>query len=386
MKLTEAEVKERIADGRISCITLDTSIFEGDGNRFEHGLLAKLNQFKNTPVKFILSDVVLGEVRSHVIRDAKEAKAGTIAALKEVGRSWQVTKEQREAALAALFGNESGEELAERRINAFQETTEFEAIASHDRVDVGKLLVAYFSSKPPFGVSTPKKNEFPDAIALQALESWAEEQDSLLLVVSKDGDWKKYSEESPQLVIVEDLALALSYFHQNADVACARLVQRLHEGSLKVDADLQHAVQSAIDRINFIPEVSSGYYFDAELGEIEIKEISLQENAYSTGPFRVIDKPEDELLVVEAEVAVVIDVSAYMTFSIYDSIDKDEVPIGGATPRTEATLTFKVLLTFEGDLGADAELVEAEIGATKSNYYVDFGDVGPEWEPEEAED
>ena len=82
MELTDVEIKERIADGRISGISLDTSIFDGNGNRFERGLLAKLNQFKNTSVEFVLSDVVLGEVRSHVIRDAQEAKSTTVAALK----------------------------------------------------------------------------------------------------------------------------------------------------------------------------------------------------------------------------------------------------------------------------------------------------------------
>jgi hypothetical protein len=385
VELTDVEIKERIADGRISGISLDTSIFDGNGNRFERGLLAKLNQFKNTSVEFVLSDVVLGEVRSHVIRDAQEAKSTTVAALKEVGRSWQISNEQREAALTALFGVEGCEELAERRIKAFQDATEFEAVASNDRVDIDRLLMAYFSSKAPFGLSTSKKSEFPDAIALLALESWAKERDLLLLLVSKDGDWKKFSKDSAQLIVVEDLALALSYFHQNADVACARLAHRLQEGSLNIEADLQRAVQFAVDRINFIPEVSSGYYFDAELGEVEITEIALQEDAYSSGPFRVVDKPEDELLVVEAEVVVTIDVNAYMTFSIYDSIDKDEVPIGGATPRTEATMTFKVLLTFEGDLAGDAELVDAEIEVAKSNVYVDFGDVGPDWEPEEED-
>lgn len=385
MELTEIEIKERISDDTIRGITLDTSIFDGNGNRFERGLLAKLKQFKNTAVEFVLSDVVLGEVRSHVIRDAQEAKSKTVASLKEVGRSWQIANEQREAALTALFGAEGVEELAERRINAFQKATEFEEIASDYRVDIGRLLLAYFSSKPPFGLSTSKKSEFPDAIALQALESWAEDKDLLLLVVSKDGDWKKYSKESARLVVVEDLALALSYFHQNAEVACTRLAHRLQEGSLNVDGDLQRAVQFAVDRINFIPEVSSGYYFDAEIGEVEITEIKLQEDAYTAGPFRVVDKPEDNILVVEAEVAVTIYVSAYMTFSIYDSIDKDEVPIGGATPRTESNLIFKVLLTFEGDLAADAALVDTEIEAAKSNVYVDFGDVGPEWEPEEED-
>lgn len=169
------------------------------------------------------------------------------------------------------------------------------------------MLEAYFSAKPPFAT---KKSEFPDAIALQALERWAEEEDLQLLVVSKDGDWRQYCKDTPRLVVVDDLALALSYFHQNAEVACARLVQRLHAGALDLSSQLADAAQSAVERINFIPEVSSGYFFDAEMGEVEVKGIELNRDAYGTGPFRVVDKPDDDLLVVEAEIDVTVDVSA----------------------------------------------------------------------------
>jgi len=94
----------------------------------------------------------------------------------------------------------------------------------------------------------------------------------------------------------------------------------------------------------------------------------------------VVDKPEEDVLVVEAEVAVTIAVTANLRFSIVDSIDKDEVPIGSASPTTEHVLNFKVILTFEGDLAADAEVVEAEVEVPKTSMYVDFGDVGPDWD------
>lgn len=384
MELSEAEIKQRIANGSICAITLDTSVFDGNGNRFERGLLAQLKQFKNTPVEFVLSDVVIGEVRNHIARDAQDARSKTVAALKEVGRSWQVQNPQRDAALAALFGTETAEQLADRRIANFRQATDFDVVSSVDRVNVSKMLAAYFSAKPPFGISVTKKSEFPDAIALHALEAWAEEEHLLLLVVSKDGDWKRYCKDATRLVVVEDLALALSYFHQNAEVACARLVQRLQDGALDLGEELVSAAQFAVERINFLPEVSSGYFCDAEMGEVEIKGVELRPDTYVTGPFRVVDKPEDDVLVVEAEIDITMEVSAYLTFSIEDSIDKDQVIIGGASPTTEKTVVFKVLLTFEGDLAGDAKLVEAEVEAPRSTVYVDFGDVGPDWNSDDG--
>lgn len=383
MELTEAEIKERIADGRIKAITLDTCIFERNGNRFERGLLAKLNQFNNTDVRFVLSDVVVGEVVGHVTKEAQDSMSEVRKALKEVGRCWQTSNAQRDAALDALFGAESPHDLAARRFDAFEDATQLEVIDSGGRVDVAVLLSDYFSTRPPFGISATKKNEFPDAIALQALEAWAVEEDLMLLAISTDGDWKKYCRDSARLVVAEDLALALSYFHQNAAVASARLMQRLNEGTLDLQANLEVSVQHAVERINFIPEISSGYYFAADIDEVEVQAVELQQGAYEAGAFRVVDKPEEDVLVVEAEVAVTIEATADVTFFVYDSIDRDEVPIGGATPRAKQILNFNVLLTFQGDLSADAALVEAEIEASKTSVYLEFGDVRPEWDPEE---
>lgn len=382
MELTDAEIKQHIADGRIRAITLDTSIFDGNGNRFERGLLARLKQFKDTSVEFVVSDAVIGEVRNHVIREAQDAKSKTNAALKLVGASWQVDNSQRDAAISALFGTESSEQLADRRIANFMKETDFTVLESEGRLNVNKLLESYFSSKPPFGITAAKKSEFPDAIALQSLENWADDEDLQILVVSKDGDWKKYCTSARRLVVVEDLALALSYFHANEEVACGLLANRLQSGELGLDQELTRLAQLAVDRLNIIPEVSSGYFYQAEMGDVEVQSIELINDTYATGPFRVVDKPEDHLLSVEAEIAITISASAYLSFYIEDSFDKDQINIGGAVPSTEETLHRKVLLTFEGDLASAAKLVEADIEAPKATVYVNFGDVGPDWDEE----
>ena len=41
-----------------SALTIDTSIFNQYGLKLEKGLLAKLVQFKEMPINFVLSDVV----------------------------------------------------------------------------------------------------------------------------------------------------------------------------------------------------------------------------------------------------------------------------------------------------------------------------------------
>lgn len=389
MEWSGDEIKQAIAAKEISAITLDTSVFDGNGNRFEHGLLARLNQFNATDdITFLISDVVAGEVRRHVAQEAADSRTKVTSALKEVGKAWQTTIANRDAALNALFGEESPQELAERRFETFLEETAAEILESKDRVDVSRMLQDYFEGVAPFGKVANKKNEFPDAIALQALENWAIEHDTVILAVSKDGDWKKYAKSSEHLQVVDDLALALSYFHQNANVACSRLVARLKSGELEVDELIQVAVETAVNYSVVVPEISSGYFFEAEIDEVVVRAVRLNHEAFRGDPFRVVDKPKEDLLVVEAQVEADIEVSADITFSVTDSVDRDEVVIGSTYAETTVTRNFTVLLTFEGDLGADAELMDAEVSSKGRNVNipVNFGEVSPDWDEGEKEE
>lgn len=75
MEWSADEIKRAISDNEISAITLDTSVFDGNGNRFEHGLLPRLAQFNTTDVSLVLSDVVAGEVCKHVTQAAADAQS-----------------------------------------------------------------------------------------------------------------------------------------------------------------------------------------------------------------------------------------------------------------------------------------------------------------------
>lgn len=387
MELSVETIKLAIAKKEINAITLDTSVFYGNGNRFEHGFLPLLAQFKHTEVSFVLSDVVAGEVCRHVAQEAAEARSKLTASLKQVGKAWQVKNGQRDEALKLLFGDETPEALAHRRFNAFVNQVGAGIIDSGPRVDVAQVLQDYFSSKPPFGRSAIKKNEFPDAIALQALANWAQETGVVLLAVSKDADWKNFAKTSKHIVVIDDLAQALGYFHQNANVACAKLVERFANGQLDLIDTIREVIEKEIDHSVFITEAESAYNFDADVDEVVVKGITLDPVAHFAGPFGVVDKPSETKLVVEADVIVELDVTADINFSVTDSIDKDEFTIGFTRSRATVYQTFSALLTFEGDLAANAQLTEAEVLVKGKSLYitVNFGRIGPQWDGTEDE-
>ncbi|MEG4392367.1 PIN domain-containing protein [Microcoleus sp. BROC3] len=59
-----------------------------------------------------------------------------------------------------------------------------------DGVSVDDVFKSYFSCTPPF--SEKKKNEFPDAFALLALQKAAQDKNQIICVVSGDSDWENY--------------------------------------------------------------------------------------------------------------------------------------------------------------------------------------------------
>ena len=67
-----------------SALTIDTSIFNQHGLKLEKGLLAKLVQFKEMPINFVLSDVVYREVMNHLNKKEKEVRDKIKASLTDV--------------------------------------------------------------------------------------------------------------------------------------------------------------------------------------------------------------------------------------------------------------------------------------------------------------
>ncbi|RYF30217.1 MAG: hypothetical protein EOO23_05625 [Comamonadaceae bacterium] len=393
MKWTEEEIASAVSEGTLNVLSLDTSVFDGERNRFEHGLLVRLRQFRATDVRVVLAEVVRREVQAHVAKAAAEDQDKLRAALRGIGLTWQVASENRDSALKNLFGDETPLAFAERRVGQFLADSGIEVIDCAGRVRVEDLVHDYFMAKAPFGRTADKKNEFPDAIALRSLEHWAEETDRHILVVSKDNDWVAYCATSPRLVCVKDLAAAIGYFQQSSAAICLKLSEMLESGTLDVEDEVRDRLAAAVDGSDFIPDAGSEYSFDYDVVEIEVSDVQFQEQDDGNALI-VVERPEEDVIVVAADVEVTYDVTTSFAFSIKDGIDKDMVPIGSTNATASVTIVARVLLTFE-DVRADTpELWDVEVELPKRYHRVDYGHVSPsferdwddEWmEPEEAD-
>ncbi|WP_175709131.1 PIN domain-containing protein [Burkholderia ambifaria] len=369
------EFTAQIAAGQIGAIALDASIFDKYKNRLDSGLLRRVEQFHyGRRVQVLLSDVTRGEVLAHLVRDARNTDADLRKALRDAEAAQLVSGDRaaqllRDAADPAV--------IAERRMADWVARTRAEVLDSAVRVDVRRLFERYFAAQPPFAASGDKKAEFPDAAALLALEHWAEEHDTCVLLVSGDADWQHFCVGHPRLRCVGDLGAALSAFHDEsaqfigrrfADAESGSVPSAIVEAVFKKDAflsiitfRLRHLVSSAGIDWHYV---------------IAVKSVS-----WPTGSgmreFAVVDH-RDGKVVIRAELELAVEVRS--RFAAYMSA------VGGQIPRPmdewEVTnheiIPIEALVTLEAGLKDRVSVVAVEFVPT--THSILLGEIEPDWD------
>lgn len=375
MKLDENEIRKAVENGEITAYSLDTNIFHKESYRFEQGLLARLKQFKEEPLSLVLSDVVTREILSHVRDDAKSTQDKTLTAIKNASPYWQFDKENRDKVGPLLFGTEQPFELAERRLNQFVDDCGVKVIRTVDNADLDAVLENYFNLLPPFEDASNKKHEFPDALALSALEGWAEREKTKVLVASNDKGWKSYCDASDYLVCVNNLATAVDYLQKHKSVEIRdRLAKQYLDGTLDLTDKINEAIASSIDEDDFEIDADSYLYYESEIYDFEINSFTLRGD--KAEPFTLVERVSSTEIAVAMRVLADITVHASFSFSVRDGIDRDMVAIGSGSKSAPAAENFTVILTFEMKDGFELLDIEAELEPPQIEVL--FGTVGPD--------
>lgn len=376
------ELKNLVRTGQFGAITLDTSIFDAQGLRLESGLLKQLEQFQFGSTKFIISEIVKSEILSHLTEKTKDAKRDIEKSLKQAKDYWRVEEYEIEEIKEQVFQKREVQGIVAERFNQFIEATCLEVIEAQNYLIVSDLIQKYFQSKPPFSEVGKKKNEFPDAIALISLEVWADRNKTKVIVVTSDNDWKNFCKSSEQLCATDDFAGALGLFQlQDAEDICKYLSEKYDSGNLEnVTEAIFDALERRIYDFNIYPKAESSYSYEEEITEIRVNGFQFKSLELPNIIFRPVNF-DDDSLTVESSLSVDVSVECSFSFSVYDSIDKEDAGIGGNTVSAQANLKVDVLITFVGDLskiGAEVEIDDVEI-EVKRPASIDFGFVEPDW-------
>lgn len=366
---SEDEILELIEKYKVKFVSLDTSTLRQHGYRFAERPLTSLWQLREHNVKILFSEIVAREAQGHLVKEAIDASKDVWRANLEQKKKW------REGDLHEEFDEESIRKKAVSKFShmwtEFQERLSAEVVPAAQLKDFRKILDLYFDALPPFG-NGKKKNEFPDAIALMSLEGRVAEVDGYALVVSDDPDWTRYCETSDRLIACDNLNRCLGLFYKSDRGIALRLEEHLDRGGGDPihDAIFDRMLEDLKDK-EFYVEQSSSFIVESD--------------AVS---FRVLDfEGFDELSVIESDkekisvhIGALVHCSflAWFQFAHYDSIDKDEIPMGNSSGLVEDSIEVGLIATFH-KTAAGVDFSKFDLVVSWPDPTIDFGDVEPDW-------
>lgn len=152
----------------VTLVFLDTSIYVSTNFNFAGPVfLALRSRIEQGQARLGITRLMIQEVEAQIA----ESLAVSEQVLQKARPKARILRNSENHALQGLFADwdreHEGRELTERFLKFLDE---FDAdIVEHYDVDAARIFELYFSKKPPFGQGK-KKNEFPDAFALQYLE------------------------------------------------------------------------------------------------------------------------------------------------------------------------------------------------------------------------
>ncbi|WP_210441860.1 PIN domain-containing protein [Vibrio crassostreae] len=364
-------------------ISIDTSIFDGNGLRIEMGLFKKLEQFKPTDIDVVLSDIVYQEVETHLKKKVSDARSSLEKSLKNTNVHLNVDESVVNDAKGLLLAN-SVDDVTATRLQSFVENTGLLVIDSEDHLDVKLLISAYFQNEPPFAQSGNKKNEFPDAIALLTLEAWAEENDKKIIAVTTDNDWLNYAENSEWIDCTQDFAEALSIFQpQTAPYTFfTSLAKTLFEGSdSPFYSQIEDSATVYTEDLDLDADACSGFFVEQN-DMVEVSFNSMEFVSDLSSPNLQLVEVDSEQVVVQARLSIEAGASCSFSLSVHDSIDKDYVFIDGCSATTTVDYETEVLITFSGDFTDSDDFTSVEITDIEflsSPSSVNFGELEPDF-------
>ncbi|WP_417625062.1 PIN domain-containing protein [Paremcibacter congregatus] len=360
-------------------ITIDTNVIKAHGYRFDHGLLAQLAQFRESPYDFLLSEIIVRETRKHLIKRSEDLRDRFTSAARSMVSSSMFGSADQAQLTSLMEGLGSAEQDAENKLQSFISMTGAEIIPI-DGVGSRILTDMYFDITPPFEDNVKKRKEFPDAMALLSLSDWAKTNDKRLLVISEDSGWKSFADNNARIDVKTDLAEALAAFQENIDKA-RELINRYVTALFSKDGDALKSeicdmIADQVAENDITLEADSYVNVEVETGPIELEGF-YPANISPVDSYSIVRISADEIVVqLSVDLGVNIDYSA--SFYTVDGIDKDYVSLGSEHAVLCINIDAKILITLSMDsLDSDAKLEVLEAEIVDAEDYINLGYLEP---------
>lgn len=377
----EDQLSALLADERIMAITVDTNIFDEKGLQLNSPTLQVLASLRGKPIKFILSGTVAQEILAHI----EKAMASALrAAKKEIGQAlhaFETEAPTRDELLDLISNGRTVSEASRQRFDKYINDTGCEVLNDPNLADLAVIFDDYFAKRPPFG----SKSEFPDALALNALERLAKDRQVGILVVSKDGDWRSFCVKSDHLYHVPNIERALALINR-APLGLRQAIQCwFAEGAEGREVIMQHLEQN-IEQVEFtVNAIATSGQMEADVWSATLNAV----DGLDVANIDIIEtKPLNEgnsvRVIVSLPLFLVVRVLVELSFSLWDSIDKECVGMGGRQIEVDEELNVRVTITFVvSGLGTEKQEIALEASELDTQYHeIELGEVDV-FEPED---
>ena len=356
----------------ICALTLDTTVFHRLGYDLEALSLRPLSQFFGSDVEFALTDVVVAEVRKHLQSNAEAQVQRARGVLRDLDQARRIGSEAIAKAVEALTLDADMTVEAGQRWQRFMTAYAPRLLDAGTALDGGKLLADYFAGVPPFGAAK-KKQEFPDAIALQELEALAAERGRFVLAVSHDADWRSYAERSPGVVVIDDIARAVSLFVDAGAWTADQLAGLLEIEDSPIALGVVAALNAFVQQVRPDIVARSGFELEGDFVDAQIL---------------TYDMPRaDQIVIIETDatnalvaflVDLTLEIDAAFGFFTYNADAEEWVALGSSEERIEHEMSVRVVARVPRDLHDDDRAAEIRVEAP-TRFAVHFGDTRPDF-------
>lgn len=379
---SKEEIAEAITAGEITGICLDTSIFENHHLNLEKGLLYRLKQFKTGTNKVYLPLIIKNELLAHLTKKAEDAQKEHSKALKGVISTWNLDAIQADVS-KSLYAEETPESVSQKRLDNFIAAVDAQ-IVDTSSVSPDSVFELYFRGAAPFSKKETKKHEFPDAFSLLAIDKFAQEKNTKLLVVSGDKGWQEFCSSAEKLVWVENLVTGLSCFQdESANYACSLIDEEFLKGNAdEWKADIMKAVDDQLWDNEFYVEAITEFDYEHDLEEVVLVKLEFQPLEGTETYFQPVELDEGKLAT-EVACKLYLEITTSISFKIWDNIDKERVELDTQWYKTKAEVTVKAMIFFEigeFNLHLPANTSISDIEIDKETIFVDLGQIDPELE------
>jgi hypothetical protein len=330
----------------VAAFSLDTSVIEAAGFRFNEGALRLLRAQLPPWMKLVLSSVVCREITArrvaHIVRAEQQIRAGFLDLLRHGGSELAGTPPP---GLANVV--EAARAAFERELEKF--------VSQFDGTELGlsgdglteSMFHRYFEGLPPFGGGRDKKHEFPDAAALLSLEDYAAEHGIAVVLVSKDEGWAEYAATSSRLYCLTSVQALTDLFESNSDDArrLRHLVARQITLDAKTIARVRETIAKRVPAMTWILPTSRDYRYSLSGA---VQDVHVQHIDKPTGEMRLWLAGSDRRHCV-VQFPVEADVTVDVEMAVKDMYARNEPP-ELMYEQTLERVEFQVLMRITGDL------------------------------------